>query len=70
MFLAIINDTYSEVKSELASQKDEFQISDLIKQVSHPRLENTVDTSANLLHLCVENRVISTKTNTVVCSLC
>ncbi|KAK7148581.1 hypothetical protein R3I93_012804 [Phoxinus phoxinus] len=32
MFLAIINDTYSEVKSELASQKDEFQISDLIKQ--------------------------------------
>lgn len=37
MFLAIINDTYSEVKSELASQKDEFQISDLIKQVSHSR---------------------------------
>ncbi len=34
MFLAIINDTYSEVKSELASQKDEFQIADLIKQVS------------------------------------
>ncbi|XP_026079715.1 LOW QUALITY PROTEIN: polycystic kidney disease 2-like 1 protein [Carassius auratus] len=32
MFLAIINDTYSEVKSELASQKDEFQITDLIKQ--------------------------------------
>ncbi|XP_050982365.1 polycystic kidney disease 2-like 1 protein [Labeo rohita] len=32
MFLAIINDTYSEVKSELASQKDEFHISDLIKQ--------------------------------------
>uniref|UniRef100_A0A8C1MEG7 Polycystic kidney disease 2-like 1 n=1 Tax=Cyprinus carpio TaxID=7962 RepID=A0A8C1MEG7_CYPCA len=32
MFLAIINDTYSEVKSELASQKDEFQIADLIKQ--------------------------------------
>jgi len=55
MFLAIINDTYSEVKSELASQKDEFQISDLIKQVSHPRLEHTVYTSANLL--CVENRV-------------
>ncbi|XP_035387623.1 polycystic kidney disease 2-like 1 protein isoform X1 [Electrophorus electricus] len=32
MFLAIINDTYSEVKEELASQKDELQISDLIKQ--------------------------------------
>ncbi|XP_066535300.1 polycystin-2-like protein 1 [Hoplias malabaricus] len=32
MFLAIINDTYSEVKEELASQKDELQITDLIKQ--------------------------------------
>lgn len=28
MFLAIINDTYSEVKSELANQSDDFQISD------------------------------------------
>lgn len=33
MFLAIINDTYSEVKSELSSQEDQFQITDLIKQV-------------------------------------
>ncbi|CAK6436190.1 unnamed protein product [Pipistrellus nathusii] len=32
MFLAIINDTYSEVKEELAGQKDELQISDLLKQ--------------------------------------
>ncbi|XP_068597658.1 polycystin-2-like protein 1 [Brachionichthys hirsutus] len=32
MFLAIINDTYSEVKDELSSQKDELQISDIIKQ--------------------------------------
>ncbi|XP_051935332.1 polycystic kidney disease 2-like 1 protein [Hippocampus zosterae] len=32
MFLAIINDTYSEVKEELSSQKDELQISDIIKQ--------------------------------------
>uniref|UniRef100_A0A8B9H4X7 Polycystin 2 like 1, transient receptor potential cation channel n=1 Tax=Astyanax mexicanus TaxID=7994 RepID=A0A8B9H4X7_ASTMX len=32
MFLAIINDTYSEVKEELASQKDDLQITDLIKQ--------------------------------------
>ncbi|XP_062575644.1 polycystin-2-like protein 1 [Saccostrea cucullata] len=28
MFLAIINDTYSEVKSELANQQDDFQISE------------------------------------------
>ncbi|KAF3827839.1 hypothetical protein GH733_001074 [Mirounga leonina] len=32
MFLAIINDTYSEVKEELAGQKDELQLSDLLKQ--------------------------------------
>ncbi|CAL9688200.1 unnamed protein product [Knipowitschia caucasica] len=32
MFLAIINDTYSEVKEELSSQKDELQFTDIIKQ--------------------------------------
>eukprot|EP00069_Balaena_mysticetus_P022085 bmy_14125T0 len=32
MFLAIINDTYSEVKEELAGQMDELQLSDLLKQ--------------------------------------
>ncbi|KAM7047898.1 polycystin-2-like protein 1 [Acridotheres tristis] len=32
MFLAIINDTYSEVKEELSSQKDELQLSDILKQ--------------------------------------
>uniref|UniRef100_A0AAQ4QYX9 Polycystic kidney disease 2-like 1 n=1 Tax=Gasterosteus aculeatus aculeatus TaxID=481459 RepID=A0AAQ4QYX9_GASAC len=32
MFLAIINDTYSEVKEELSCQKDELQITDIIKQ--------------------------------------
>ncbi|XP_034040309.1 polycystic kidney disease 2-like 1 protein [Thalassophryne amazonica] len=32
MFLAIINDTYSEVKEELSSQKDELHITDIIKQ--------------------------------------
>ncbi|KAM4852733.1 polycystin-2-like protein 1 [Thomomys bottae] len=32
MFLAIINDTYSEVKEELAGQKDELQLCDLLKQ--------------------------------------
>lgn len=34
MFLAIINDTYSEVKEELAGQKDELQLSDLLRQVT------------------------------------
>ncbi|KAF7219597.1 polycystin-2-like protein 1 [Nothobranchius furzeri] len=32
MFLAIINDTYSEVKEELSSEEDELQISEFLKQ--------------------------------------
>lgn len=31
MFLAIINDTYAEVKSELADSNDEFAIMDYFK---------------------------------------
>ena len=32
MFLAIINDTYMEVKAELQKRKSEFEISDFVKQ--------------------------------------
>lgn len=32
MFLAIINDTYSEVKAEIAKQKNEFEIGDYFKR--------------------------------------
>ncbi|XP_076459205.1 polycystin-2-like isoform X1 [Babylonia areolata] len=32
MFLAIINDTYSEVKSDMANMKNEFEISDYFKK--------------------------------------
>eukprot|EP00095_Tigriopus_kingsejongensis_P002369 maker-scaffold579_size130606-snap-gene-0.31 protein:Tk02369 transcript:maker-scaffold579_size130606-snap-gene-0.31-mRNA-1 annotation:"pkd2 " len=32
MFLAIINDTYSEVKAEIAGQKNEFEIGDYMKR--------------------------------------
>ncbi|XP_034993769.2 polycystin-2-like protein 1 [Zootoca vivipara] len=32
MFLAIINDTYSEVKEELSNQKNELQLTDILKQ--------------------------------------
>ena len=32
MFLAIINDTYSEVKAEIASKKNEFEIGDYFKR--------------------------------------
>ena len=33
MFLAIINDTYSEVKADIASQKNEFEMTDYFKKV-------------------------------------
>ena len=32
MFLAIINDTYSEVKAEIAGQRNEFEIGDYFKR--------------------------------------
>ncbi|XP_039274381.2 polycystin-2-like protein 1 [Styela clava] len=39
MFLAIINDTYSEVKAEISVQKSEFEISDYIKRGYNKVLE-------------------------------
>lgn len=33
MFLAIINDTYAEVKADMAQQRSEMEITDLIKKV-------------------------------------
>jgi len=39
MFLAIINDTYSEVKAEISAQKSEFEISDYIKRGYNKVLE-------------------------------
>ena len=37
MFLAIINDTYAEVKAELSNQKNEFEVGDYFKKVSGRR---------------------------------
>ncbi|KAG7264667.1 hypothetical protein CRUP_038841 [Coryphaenoides rupestris] len=36
MFLAIINDTYSEVKADMSQQRSEMEMTDLIKKVKHP----------------------------------
>lgn len=50
MFLAIINDTYTEVKEELSSQKDELQITDIIKQVrSYARMKSPRDAGSRLV---------------------
>lgn len=45
MFLAIINDTYSEVKGDMANQMNEFEMTDYFKRVSSgisPHRENTI----------------------------
>ena len=39
MFLAIINDTYSEVKSDLSTQKSEFELGDYFKRSYEKMLE-------------------------------
>jgi len=33
MFLAIINDTYADVKSDLADQQNEFEMGDFFRKV-------------------------------------
>ncbi|XP_038625104.1 polycystin-2 isoform X2 [Tachyglossus aculeatus] len=49
MFLAIINDTYSEVRADMAQQKTEMELSDLIRKGYHKAMvklklrKNTVD---------------------------
>ena len=35
MFLAIINDTYSEVKADLAEAENEFEMGEYFKQVRY-----------------------------------
>lgn len=43
MFLAIINDTYSEVKADMSQQRSEMEMTDFIKKViSHQILLNVV----------------------------
>ena len=39
MFLAIINDTYAEVKSDLSEAQNEFEMGDFFRKVSHIALD-------------------------------
>lgn len=47
MFLAIINDTYSEVKEELSKDQDGFQFTDIIKQVAELPYSAAVRNTSN-----------------------
>jgi len=42
MFLAIINDTYSEVKNDMSTQKSEFEIGDYFKK-SYEKMLNRLN---------------------------
>jgi hypothetical protein len=42
MFLAIINDTYSEVKNDMTTQKSEFELGDYLKK-SYEKMLNRLN---------------------------
>lgn len=58
MFLAIINDTYSEVKADMSQHRSEMEMTDLIKKVInlsekiqlHLHLCNNIARAAILTH--------------------
>lgn len=52
MFLAIINDTYSEVKSDLAQQKAEMELSDLIRKVRKTMSQNSFLHDMSIISRC------------------
>ena len=62
MFLAIINDTYTEVKEELSSQKNELQITDIIKQVKIRFLREFNHTHTHSLIRCCPQSYVKTIT--------
>lgn len=45
MFLAIINDTYSEVKADMSQQRSEMEMTDFIKKVNQILLNVVTDRS-------------------------
>lgn len=49
MFLAIINDTYAEVKAEIATSNSEFEIADFFKKVINVYILFLVN-KKNLMH--------------------
>lgn len=49
MFLAIINDTYSEVKADMSQQRSEMEMTDFIKKVFSRQISLNVVTQTELL---------------------
>ena len=54
MFLAIINDTYSEVKGDMITQKSEFELGDYLKKSYEKILERlNVKRDVSYYHLLI-----------------
>lgn len=56
MFLAIINDTYSEVKADMSQQRSEMEMTDFIKKVSNHQILLNVVTGAEPLLTSLQSR--------------
>ena len=57
MFLAIINDTYSEVKEEVEHRKEDFQVVDMISR-GYNNVREMVHTRDKLIDIQASNIVI------------
>jgi hypothetical protein len=63
MFLAIINDTYTEVKEEIQFQQNDFEVSDYVKR----GLNNAMGTMGNRSRtIDIENAIKFAETDGVV----
>lgn len=51
MFLAIINDTYSEVKSDMMTQKSEFELAEYLKK-SYDKMLDRLNVKRDVSELC------------------
>ena len=65
MFLAIINDTYSEVKEEVEHRKEDFQVVDMIsrgynnvREMVHTRDKLIDIQDSNIVMLLINNSII------------
>ena len=65
MFLAIINDTYSEVKEEVEHRKEDFQVVDMISR-GYNNVREMVHTRDKLIDIQASKIVIKLINNSII----
>ena len=65
MFLAIINDTYSEVKEEVEHRKEDFQVVDMISR-GYNNVREMVHTRDKLIDIQASKIVIILINNSII----